>query len=122
MGGPDRLKHLRNAGIVVLLAVIVWLVPGGDNASVTVSNLLGIAFAGAILFFGYRLYMERRDVVTGLEDRQRALLYGSLALGAITIVATRRLWDTGAGALVWLALMALAVYGLWTVWRIHRTY
>ena len=28
--GPERGKHIRNALIVVGLAMIVWLVPGGD--------------------------------------------------------------------------------------------
>ena len=31
--GPDRNTHLRNAGIVLLLAVAVWQLPGGDTAA-----------------------------------------------------------------------------------------
>ena len=55
--GPDTGKHLRNIAIIVLLAVAVWKIPGGDKASLTISNLLTIVFVGGLLFFGYRLYM-----------------------------------------------------------------
>jgi hypothetical protein len=119
----DRLKHLRNAAIIVVLALIVWLVPGGGQAGVTVSNLLGIAFAGGLLFLAFRIYMERRETILGLEDRQRGTLYGSLALATIAIVGTRRMWDAGgAGAIVWLALIAIAGFGLYSVWQAYRTY
>jgi hypothetical protein len=120
--GPDRGKHLRNIGIIIALALILWLVPGGRTAGVTVSNLLGLIFAGGLLFLGYRIYMERRSTIFGLEDRQRAILYGSLGLATVAIVGTNRLWDTGAGAIVWLALLSLAAYGLYAVWRTYRTY
>jgi hypothetical protein len=121
--GPDRNKHLRNIAIVVLLAVIVWQVPGGGTASVTINNLLGVIFIGGLLVFGYRLYMEHRDSIFGLEERQRGILYAAIALGAITLVATKRMWDSGGlGAVLWLAFLSLASWGLYSVWRAYRSY
>jgi hypothetical protein len=120
--GPDGLKHLRNAAIVVILALIVWLVPGGGEAGLTVSNLLGIVFAGGLLFLAYRIYMEQRDAIFGLEDRQRGILYGSLGIGTIAIVGTGQLWDTGGGAIVWLVLVGVALFGLYSVWQAYRAY
>jgi hypothetical protein len=121
--GPDRWKHLRNIAIILLLAVAVWKVPGGGTAGATVSNVLSVLFVGSLLFLGYRLYMERRDAIMGLEDRQRGILYGSLALATVTLVATRKWWDAGGvGTLVWLVLMCLALYGVYYVWRAYRTY
>jgi hypothetical protein len=121
--GPDGGKHLRNIGIIVALAVVIWLVPGGDTASVTISNLLGILFLGGLLFFGYRLYMEHRDTIFGLAERQRGILYASFALAAITLVATRRMWDEGGiGAILWLLFMGLSIWGFYTVWRAYREY
>jgi hypothetical protein len=121
--GPDRNKHLRNIAIVVLLAVIVWQVPGGDSASLTINNVLGIVFIGGLLFFGYRMYMERRDSIFGLEERQRGILYASIALGAITLVATGRMWDSGGlGAVLWLAFLSAAIWGLYSTWRAYRSY
>jgi hypothetical protein len=121
--GPDRNKHLRNIAIVLLLAVIVWQVPGGGTASVTINNLLGVIFIGGLLLFGYRLYIEHRDAIFGLEERQRGILYASIALGAITLVATQRMWDSGGlGALLWLAFLCLAIWGLYSTWRAYRSY
>jgi hypothetical protein len=121
--GPDRNKHLRNIAIIVGLALAVWLVPGGNTASLTIGNLLGIVFIGGILFLGFRLYMEHRETIFGLEERQRGILYASIALAAITLVATRRMWDSGGlGAVLWLAFIGAAVYGLYGVWRAYRTY
>lgn len=121
--GPDRGKHIRNILILVGLALVVWLVPGGDSAGITISNLLTIVFVGGLLFFGYRIYMENRETIFGLEERQRGVLYGGIALIVITLVATRRMWDSGGlGALVWLMLIGAAIYGVYGVWRAYREY
>jgi hypothetical protein len=121
--GPDRNKHLRNIAIVIVLAVIVWQVPGGNTASVTINNVLGVIFIGGLLFLGFRMYMEHRDAIFGLEERQRGILYASIALAAITLVATSRMWDNGGlGAVLWLAFISLAVWGLYSVWRSYREY
>jgi hypothetical protein len=121
--GPDRNKHLRNIAIIIVLAVIVWQVPGGSEASVTISNILSIVFAGGLAFLAFRIYMENRDTLFGLEERQRGLLYAGMALIAITLVATSRMWDASPlGAVVWLALMGAGVYAIYAVWRAYRTY
>jgi hypothetical protein len=119
--GPDRNKHLRNAAIVVLLAVAMWRLPGGGTAADVISNVLGIVFAGGLVFFGYRLYMEHRSSLFMLEDKTRAVLYGSGVLASFALIATRRLWDQGGiGALIWLALLGAAAYGAMTVYRASR--
>ena len=121
--GPDRNKHLRHIAIVLLLAVAVWQVPGGDAAGITVSNVLSLIFVGGLLFLGYRLYMENRETIFGLEERQRAVLYAGAALIAITLVATRRMWDAGGlGAVVWLMMIGAGVYAIVGVWRAYREY
>jgi hypothetical protein len=121
--GPDRGTHLRNIAIVLLLAVIVWRVPGGDTGSNTISNVLGLIFIGGLLFFGYRIYMEHRDTIFGLPERSRGILYASVALAGITLIATERMWDSGGlGAILWLAFVSLAAWGLYSVWRVYREY
>jgi hypothetical protein len=120
----ERGKHLRNIAIIVVLAVAVWQLPGGDTASVTISNLLTIIFVGGLLFFGYRMYMEYRETLFGLSERQRGILYAAIALATITIVATRRMWNEGGGlgAMLWLAFLGLAIYAVFSVWRAYREY
>jgi hypothetical protein len=121
--GPDRNTHLRNFAILILIAVAVWQLPGGGTATNTINNILGLIFAGGLVFFGYRMYMEHRTTLFMLEDKVRALLYGSLVLIALALIATRRLWDEGGLAvLVWLALIGAGVYGCITVWRTSREY
>ena len=118
----DRYKNLRNFAIVVALAVVVWKVPAGDTAADTISNILSVAFVGGLFFLGYRLYMEHRDTILGLEERQRRLLYGALALTAFALVATTTLWETVIGAMLWLAMLSAAAWAIYSVWRAYRTY
>ena len=121
--GPDRAKHIRNILIIVALAVVVWLVPGGGTGSATIYNLLTIVLTAGLLFFGYRLYMENRATIFGLGDNQRALLYGCVAVATIALLATNRLWNAGGlGALVWFALLSLAGWGIYRVWRAYSEY
>jgi hypothetical protein len=119
----ERYKNLRNFAIVIAIAVVVWKVPGGGTAATTISNVLGIMFIAAAFFFGYRLYMEHRETIFSLEERQRALMYGALALATFALVATRRMWDASAlGAFLWLAMLGASAWALYSVWRAYKTY
>ena len=121
--GPDRNRLIRNFAILLLLAVAVWQLPGGSAATGTINNLLGLIFAGGLVFLGYRMYMEHRSSLFMLEDRVRGLLYGSLVLIALALVGTRRMWDEGGvGVLVWLLLIGAGVYGCVVVFRASREY
>jgi hypothetical protein len=121
--GPDRKTHLRNIAILILLAVAVWQLPGGGTATTTISNILGLLFAGGLVFFGYRMYMEHRTSLFMLEDKVRALLYGSVALIALALIGTRRMWEEGGlGVLIWLLLIGAGVYGCITVYKAAKEY
>ena len=121
--GPDRAKHIRNVLIIFALALAVWLLPGGDEGSATIYNLLTVVLTAGLLFFGYRLYMEHRATIFGLGDRTRGMLYGAIALAAFAIIATGRLWNEGGlGALIWFGLLSLAAWGMYRVWRTYSEY
>jgi hypothetical protein len=121
--GSERNKHLRNIAIILVLAVAVWKLPGGGTAAATISNLLSVAFLGGLFFFGYRTYMERRETLHGLEDRQRGLLYGAFALIAFALIATHRMWNAGGlGGVVWLAMLGAGAWAMYSVWRAYRAY
>ena len=121
--GPDRAKHIRNILIIVALAVVVWLLPGGRQGSNTVYNVLTLVLTAGLLFFAYRLYMEHRATIFGLGDRERAVLYAALGLAAFAILGTSKLWNEGGlGALVWFALLSLAAWGMYRVWRAYQEY
>lgn len=120
--GPDGGKHARNAAIVVGLALVVWLLPGGSQGRVAVSQLLSLLFLGGLLFLLTRLYREYRISLLDLPTRSRGILYGSFALAAFAIVATGRLWNTGPGVLIWLTLLGVAGYGMYRVGQSARAY
>ena len=121
--GPDRAKHIRNVLIIVGLALAVWLLPGGDTGSNTIYNILTVVLTAGLLFFGFRLYMEHRATIFGLEDRQRGIVYGAVALAAFAIIATSKLWDQGGlGALLWFGILGLASWALYSVWRAYQEY
>jgi hypothetical protein len=122
--GPDRNTHLRNIAIVLLLSLAVWKLPGGGDTSSAILAVLVVILWAGVLFFGYRIYMEHRMTIHSLDDRLRALLYGSLVVIVLTLVATSRLWNEagGLGVLIWFGLLGLAAWGLATVWRAYREY
>jgi TRAP-type C4-dicarboxylate transport system permease small subunit len=121
--GPDRNKHLRNIAIILALTVVVWKVPGGGTASQTIANIFSVLFLAGLFFLGYRVYMERRETIFSLDERQRGLMYGALALAAFALIATRRLWDSGGlGAMLWLLMLGAAGWALYSVWRAYKTY
>ncbi len=122
--GPDRNTHLRNIAIVLLLSLAVWKLPGGGDTSAAILAVLLVILWAGVLFFGYRIYMEHRMTIHSLDDRLRALLYGSLVVVVLTLVATSRLWNEagGLGVLIWFGLLGLAAWGLATVWRAYREY
>ena len=88
---------VRNVLIILALAAVVMLVPGGGNASAAILQVLVIAMLAAIAWFGVRLYREHRVDIYALGDRNRGILYASAGLIALTVTATDRLWSDGPG-------------------------
>ncbi|HYV16494.1 MAG TPA: hypothetical protein VE972_10790 [Conexibacter sp.] len=112
----------RNVAIIFALAAAVTWLPGGGNASAGVQQVLVIAMLASVAYFAVKLYREHRVDLYSLGDRNRTILYASVATATLTLTATDRLWATGAGSIVWLALMALAVYAVYFVFRAWRQY
>lgn len=121
--GPDRNTHIRNVAIILALAVAVWKLPGGGTAASTISNIFSVLFLAGIFWLGYRKYMEHRDTLFGLEERQRALLYGAAAMAVFAFAATSRMWDLGIlGGMLWMLMLGAAGWAMYTVWRAYTTY
>ncbi len=118
----EQLKTVRNVAIVAAIAAGVYFLPGGGRAANTFEAALWVAFGIGIAYFGVRLYRENRVAIHGLGDPHRALLYGGLAGVVFLLTARSRMWNTGAGELVWFVLAAAAVYALIATYRYWRTY
>ena len=119
----ERGKTFRNIAIIVGLALVVWLLPGGETGANVISNLLSVIFLAGLCFFGYRIYMEHRTTLFDLDDRMRILLYGCFGLLVLAIVATGRMWNSGGPyILLWFAMIGAAAYGGYVVFRTTREY
>jgi hypothetical protein len=118
-----ELRTARNFAIVALIAAAVFLLPGGGQAAVTFESVLLIGFGVGFGYLGLRMYREHRVTAHGLGDRHRALLYGSLALGAFEIAGySRMLHSSTLAGVIWFALLLLVLYGLMAVYRHWRSY
>ncbi len=119
-----RTRQAINFTIVALLALGFTALPGGGSTLRVILTLLGIVFFAAIAIFGYRLYREHRFTLDSLEDRERLVLYASVALAFLTFVASQRLFTLrgGLGVLIFLALLAIASYGVFWVFTRSRRY
>lgn len=118
----DRMRTLRNIAIVAVVAGAVQFLPGGGQAAEAFGAALWVIFAAGFAYFGYRIYRERRLSLYGLGQRNRALLYGGVALGFFAVAARARMWETGFGEFVWFVFAGLAAWALLAVYRFSRTY
>ncbi|HEX4364689.1 MAG TPA: hypothetical protein VHZ75_09075 [Solirubrobacteraceae bacterium] len=116
------LETARNIGIIVLLGLVVWLVPGGGDGAVFVSQLLNAIFIVLMALGCGILYRRYRGEIYGLGDEWRFALYAAVGILVVTLAASGRLFGTGAGAVFWFGLMGTASYTLYLVWQRYRAY
>jgi surface polysaccharide O-acyltransferase-like enzyme len=116
------LATARNIAIVVALALVVWLVPGGGEGADLVNQLLSAIFIVLIALFCGRAYRQYRGEIFSLGDRWRFALYAAIGAAIVTVSVTGRMFDTGAGAVAWVAIIAAASYTLYLVWQRYRSY
>jgi len=112
----------RNVAIVVLLALAVWLVPGGGEGADLVGRILNAAFIVLVVLIVGSMYRRYRGEIFGLGDQWRFALYAAVGVALLTVSVTGRLWETGAGALIWVALVGSASYTLYVIWQRYRSY
>jgi drug/metabolite transporter (DMT)-like permease len=110
-------------GIVLLVALVITVIPGGGPALDGLLVILLMGFLVAIAMLGYRLYRDNRFTLDTLGSRSRLVLYGCIGLAFLTFTASQRLFDVGpAGVLAWFALLGLCSYGVYWVYIQARTF
>jgi hypothetical protein len=112
----------RNIAIIALVALAVVVAPGGGETAETIVAIISLAFLAAIAWLGHRLYVENRLTLWSLTTLHRALLYGAVAVAFMTLVATDRLWNSGAGTIAWFGLLGAAGFTVYYVWTESRRY
>jgi hypothetical protein len=116
------LTALRNIAIIALVALAVAVIPGGSTTAELLLAILSLGFLAALGFLGYRLYMENKFTLWSMSDSHRALLYGGIATGTATLIASDRLFDSGLGTILWFALLGGSVFAIYHAWVESRRY
>jgi hypothetical protein len=115
------LATLRNILIVAAIAGLVVVIPGGGTGTTVAIQALSLAFLATICWFAMVMYRQHRVTLYSLGDRRRGILYAALAVAALTLTATPRLWNTGAGSVAWLVLLGASVYAVAAIaWSARR--
>src|SRR5947209_17871147 len=103
-------KNVRNIAIVFVLAGLLVAIPGGGTGASIAIQAVSLAFLASLGWFASIMYRQHRLSLYSLGDNRRFALYGALGVGAITLTATHRLWQTGGGEIIWFVLMGAALY------------
>jgi hypothetical protein len=114
---------VRNVVIILAIAALIVLVPGGGTGASVAIQAVSILFLGAIAWFASIMYRQHRITIYSLGDRKRAIVYVALAVALLTVTATSRLWHAGGGGIVaWFVLVGGASYALFAVVWSARQY
>ncbi len=116
------MRTLRNAAIVMLLALAVAFVPGGGNAAEAVLTAITMGFLAAIAWTIFVLSRQNQLTLATLSDARRAILYGALGLIALLIAGSDELFSSGAGTLAWILLLGASIAAIWRIWIEAQTY
>ncbi|MGO9959292.1 MAG: hypothetical protein ACLP50_25530 [Solirubrobacteraceae bacterium] len=112
---------VRNIAIIVIVAALVAFLPSGNTTAGVIIQALSLGFLAALAWVASIMYRQQRSALYLLGDRRRAGLYGAVAVLAVTLTATNRLWQSSAGSVAWLVLMAGAIYVCFAVvWSARR--
>jgi drug/metabolite transporter (DMT)-like permease len=114
-------RNVRNVLIVVAIAAVVALVPGGGTTANVVIQAVSLAFLAALLWVASIMYREHRTQLYSLGEGRRAALYAAAAVLAVTLTATAQLWRTSAGSVAWLVLVGASIYtGGAVIWAARK--
>lgn len=116
------MRTLRNAAIVMLLALLVAFAPAGNNAADTILTAITMGFLAGIAWTLFVLSRQNQLTLAALTDRQRALLYGALGLLTLLIAGSDEMFSSGGGTLAWILLLGASVAAIWKVWTEANTY
>ena len=116
------MRTVRNAAIVMLLALAVAFIPGGSNVAEAVLTAITMGFLAAIAWTIFVLSRQNQLILATLRDSRRAILYSALGLIALLIAGSDEMFSSGAGTLAWILLLGASVAAIWRIWIETRTY
>jgi hypothetical protein len=113
---------LRNVAIVLGIAALIVLIPGGGNGANAAGQAIGLVFLAVIGWFAYTQYRQHRLELESLGTNRRAILYLAAGVAILTMTAYSRLWVSSGGKIAFVLLLAAAGYAAFAVIRSARRY
>jgi len=111
------LKVVRNVAIIALLALGLTILPAGGNVATGLLTALSLILFAAVALLAVRFWAQSSLTRDAMTDRQRGLVYAGLGAIALMIAGTDELFDTGAGTVAWLLIMAVSIWVIVVTWR-----
>ena len=116
------LEALRNIAIVMAIAALVAVIPGGGTGATVALQAVYLVFLATLGWFVALMYRQHRTSLYALGERRRALLYVAVAVAVVVLTGTTRMWETSAGQVLWLVLLGASVYAAAAVFWSARKY
>jgi small-conductance mechanosensitive channel len=117
----DMNPLLRGLIVIALIAGVIVVLQ--LQATLTALFLIAqIAFFLAIAFFIFLMWRERRGDIEGWSRRSRIVFYGAALLIVADIASLFVVSLAGLDALVFFAVLALAGFSMYRVWRDEHTF
>jgi hypothetical protein len=113
---------LRNVAIVLGIAALIVLIPGGGKGANAAGQAIALAFLAVIGWFAYTQYREHRVELESLGANRRAILYVAAGVVVLTLTAEPRLWVRTGGKVAFVLLLGAAAYAALAVIRSARKY
>lgn len=115
------LATIRNIAIILGIAALAAVIPGGGTAATILLQALYLLFLAVLGWFAVLMYRQHRSSLYALGERRRALLYVAVGVGVLVLTGTTRMWQTSLGQVAWLVLLGAAVYAVVAiVWTARR--
>jgi hypothetical protein len=115
-------KTLRNVVIVLAIAAVVVIVPGGGTGASVITQAVSLAFLASLVWFASVMYRQHRVTLYSLGDGRRAILYVAAGVAAVVLTGTHKLWSSPGGEVAWLVLLGAAIYAVVAVVWAARKY
>lgn len=110
------MRAARNVAIVMALALLVAVLPNGENAADALLTALTMGLLAGLSWMLYTLSRQNQLTLATLSDGRRAIFYGAFGLIALLIAGSDKMFATGGGSVLWLLLFGAAVAAIWRVW------
>ncbi|MCX6388919.1 MAG: hypothetical protein NTX07_09395 [Solirubrobacterales bacterium] len=107
-------------GIVLLLALGVWKLPGGGKAAAATWDALGAVMLALIAWTAWRFGREHWLDLDRLEEAGRLVVYGTIGIFLLALAGRTLLWSSAPGSILWLCMIGAVGAGAYRSWQLWK--